>query len=145
LKCERECDYRESLWLPPSFRLCYHYVHWLLKNWKDLDEGIYPPDPTSSYVGNSGKRQKAPFETLSLLRAEIITRLKKCGNEGWKVLVFAMFHWPEPEETHLVLSYISGSWPKKKDDKEIPYRNWKDTHLRQRGYERLKEKINEGN
>jgi hypothetical protein len=70
-------------------------VVWLLRNLQALRESVYPPDPEES-EGRSKGSHHAPFETVILIREELLRRVRKAGRPGFMAVAHYSYN-AEPE------------------------------------------------
>ncbi len=74
----------DNFWYPNQIKFSQNQVRWLLPYLKELREGLFPSNPhETGYVGSSHSHsQKAPFENICLIAAELDIRLAACFPDG---------------------------------------------------------------
>ncbi len=118
---DMSCRGTARWWPIHELWLCRRQVIFLLEHVEDMDDGKYPDNPyesgyteaahTFTRIGN-----RAPFESVIQLRAELLKRLDKTGVAGKWLLREVQAGVPLEQldyEPRLALHFISGWWERK--------------------------------
>ena len=136
---------------PGQIRYKRDHILWILRNWPYFDRGIWPPE----YIGDednssivTSPSSHAPYETVCLIRAEILVRLGKCGKDGLMAIDgyirgmeardIAITHKVNPDKVvrrvNCAINYISsGSWRRWMPTEKRPGCKYKDFKGHRRG------------
>ncbi len=97
-------DFIARDWYSPDSiaeRFSYSQVVWLLRNWLDLEDGRWIPEPTDTgYVGGGkGIAGQAPFRACSEVVAELDMRMSrvKADNPQDFLMLESIYIWGKPE------------------------------------------------
>jgi hypothetical protein len=117
----KECEGKEWYHFG-EFRFCIHAVAWVIRNWSDFSQGVWPIQVNDDNSATRQIRAEASFVKAALIFAEIDERLKGCTQAQrehlFDVLNAGVEVWNLSYIPRSVLYYLSGA------RKEMPFSKW---------------------